>query len=261
MVLKIVHILSVEMNKLLNNQFDSYVKKFDMNIPQIRLKYYHSYEVQKLMIRLSNMLNLNEEEVYFASIIGLLHDIGRFPQIRDYGDCNDTKTGVDHAQLGVKYLFLEGHIVDFYDNEKKYDIIRDSISNHNKYKIDENISSESLYFSKMIRDMDKVDIFRVLSEEYEYFYDKEDITEEVLKQFNNNSSVLSKTRKTKTDSTISCLGFIYDLNFKESFIIPKETNYLNLFLDSVKVANDSLNEFNMIRKKINQYIESKIEEL
>jgi len=248
------------MSKLLEKEFDNYVKKFDMNIPQIRLKYYHSYEVMKLMNELADMLNLKEEEKKLASAIGLLHDIGRFPQIQEYGDCNDVKTGVDHAVLGINYLFSQNHIKDFYKKEEYYDFVKDAIDNHNKYKINDNISLKSISFSKMIRDMDKIDIYRVMAQEYESFFNKNEITPEVLEQFNNEKSILSKTKKTKTDNFFSCLGFIYDFNFKESFIILKKTNYLNLYFDSVKVDDNSIKEFNELKKKINKYVEYKIKD-
>lgn len=260
MELLIVHIQSEEMNKDFEQEFDEYIKKFDMNIKQIRFKYYHSYEVEHLMKKLSIMLKLSEEKTNLACVIGLLHDIGRFPQIQDYGICSDTKTGVNHATLGTNYLFKENHIIDFYDKREHYEIIKDAIDNHNKYEIDKNITGDNLLFSKMIRDMDKIDIYRVISEEYEYTYDKEEITKEVLEEFNNNRCVVSRLIKTKTDSIYSFLGFIYDINFNESFKILKETNYLNILLDKIKVKENSVKEFNLLREKVNNYVDKMIKD-
>lgn len=246
------------MNRILKDAFDNYVRQFDMSITQIRFKYHHSYEVEKLMKKLATMLNLKKEEIDLASVIGLLHDVGRFLQIKDYGECSDKKTGVDHAYLGVKYLFLENHIKDFYKITKNYDIIKDAIENHNKYKISVDLTEKNLLFSKMIRDIDKIDIYRVIAEEYHYIYNKDDISKEVLDEFDDEKCIESRYIKTKTDSIYSFIGFIYDINFKESFIILKETNYLNLLFDSIEVCDNSVVEFNNLRKVANDYIDEKI---
>ena len=54
-------------------------------------------------------LGLNQEQVNLATAIGLLHDIGRFEQVRLYHTFNDGKS-VNHAEIGVKILFEDGLI-------------------------------------------------------------------------------------------------------------------------------------------------------
>ena len=148
--------------------FDKYISNYDKSVKQIRFKYFHSYRVEKLMKKLAIALGLSKEEVKIAELIGLLHDIGRFEQIKKYGDCSDVKTGIDHADESCIYLFDNNHIRDFIEDDKYDSIIEDAIKYHNKIKIDDSIVGKNLLFSKMIRDMDKVDIYRVLSEEYSF---------------------------------------------------------------------------------------------
>ena len=159
------------MKNKLENAFDNYLKNYDMNKKQIRYKYHHSYRVKDLMKKLSDNLQLSDKEKEVAEVIGLLHDIGRFEQIKKYGDCSDTKTGIDHADESCIYLFDNGHIRDFYDDEEYYKIIEYAIKNHNKFEIDSNLDEKSLFFTKMIRDMDKVDIYKVITDEYKYVFD------------------------------------------------------------------------------------------
>ena len=129
--------------------FDRYISSYDFSIDPIRYKYYHSYRVQELMGILSDRLNLSRKEKQIAMLIGLLHDIGRFEQVKLYGVCSDISTNVDHADQSVIYLFDEGHIRDFI-RDKKYDsVIRDAIKNHNKYEIDKSICGKSLFFAQM----------------------------------------------------------------------------------------------------------------
>ena len=48
----------------------------------------------------------------FAWLLGLLHDIGRFEQVKRYNTFNDSQS-VDHAELGADILFKEGLIDRF----------------------------------------------------------------------------------------------------------------------------------------------------
>ena len=52
---------------------------------------------------------MSKEDIDLAWLTGLLHDIGRFEQVRRYGTFNDAKS-IDHGKLGVEILFLEGKI-------------------------------------------------------------------------------------------------------------------------------------------------------
>lgn len=237
--------------------FDSYINNYDKRIKSIRYKYYHSYQVEKLMKKLAIRLGLSKEDIKIAELIGLLHDIGRFEQIKKFGIVSDVKTGVDHADESCIYLFDKGHIRDFIDTNKYDGIIKDAIKNHNKYEIDKNVTGKNLLFAKMIRDMDKVDIYRVLSVEYKTSFNKDEISKNVYESYMKHQSVDSHDRKTETDVIFAHTAFIYDMNFEESFKILKETNYLNDYLNTVIVKNNSENEFEKMKKEIDDFINNK----
>ena len=247
------------MSTKLEQAFDNYIKNYDLNNVKIKWKYYHSYKVKELMKELSYRLDLTEKETEVAEVIGLLHDIGRFEQIRLTNSFSDIKNGIDHADESCVYLFDQGHIKDFYDDEDYYEIIKDAIKNHNKLAIDDKVTGKNLLFSKMIRDMDKVDIYRVLSEKYSYEYDKDDATKEVLDSFNNEKSIDTKLLKTRTDRVYSFLAFIYDINFKESFNIFKENNCVDKVFPIIKAKENSKQELEQLINKIKKYIDKKIE--
>ena len=238
--------------------FDKYISNYDKSVKQIRYKYHHSYEVEKLMKELSNKLGLEKEETEIAELIGLLHDIGRFEQIRKFGKCSDVETGVDHADESCVYLFDEKHIRDFIKDTKYDDIIKDAIKYHNKYEIDINVTGKNLFFSKMIRDMDKVDIYRVLKEEYKADFNKEEISKNVYGSFMKHETIDSHNKKTATDGVLAHLAFIYDINFKESFKILKNTKYLEEYYETITPEKDSIEEFEKIKNEINKFIEEKI---
>ena len=117
-------------------EFDKFVSNYDIGNERIKLKYNHSYRVMKLSEKYSKKIGFSKEDIELAKIIGLLHDIGRFEQVKLYNTFND-KESVDHALLGVKLLFEDGLISKFWDKEEDYEIIKYSILNHNKYLLEE----------------------------------------------------------------------------------------------------------------------------
>ena len=52
----------------------------------------------------------------------MLHDIGRFEQIKRYGTFNDSKS-VDHGEFGADLLFKEQRLIEDYIDVRDYDKI------------------------------------------------------------------------------------------------------------------------------------------
>ena len=116
--------------------FKNYVSHYDTNIPSIRLKIIHTYEVMKCSDYLCKQLKWNQEDKELAALIALLHDIGRFEQWVKYESFADYKT-IDHAMFSSQLLFDEGFIRTFIEDHQYDDLIKAAIEQHNKYKIDE----------------------------------------------------------------------------------------------------------------------------
>lgn len=64
--------------------FKDYVASFDINNSKIRLKIEHTYKVVEACEYIAKDLKLNEEDINLAKLIGLLHDIGRFKQLKNF---------------------------------------------------------------------------------------------------------------------------------------------------------------------------------
>ncbi len=84
--------------------FHAYAGSYDLGNPRIKLKYDHTLRVAELCGRIARSLALPEDGIDLAWLLGLLHDIGRFEQVRRYDTFNDAAT-VNHAALGVEVLF------------------------------------------------------------------------------------------------------------------------------------------------------------
>lgn len=94
------------------NAFAEYVRNYDPSDEKIKLKIDHTYRVAGLCQRIAESLGLSEPDVDIAWLLGMLHDIGRFEQIRRFGTFNDVQS-VDHAEFGADLLLKEGLIRKF----------------------------------------------------------------------------------------------------------------------------------------------------
>ena len=227
--------------------FEKFVLKYDLdnNKKPLKGKYIHTYKVIELMNELALSLKLSQEETDLAVLIALLHDIGRFPQYEKYKTFRD-KNSVDHANLSVDYLFRDNHIRDFIKDDKYDPVIKNAILNHNKLEL---IKETDDLFAKMIRDVDKIDIFRVYSvREDSLVFDVNQITTEVLDSFKIEEPIKYDLIKTKTDVTILTLGFVFDFYFNESFEILVKSNNFEMFLESIEVKKGSEELFDQIKE-------------
>lgn len=242
--------------------FNEYVDNYDKNDFLIEKKIRHTYNVVDISEEIAKSLNLSEEEVKLAILIGLLHDIGRFEQAKIAGTYVDTKQ-IDHAEIGVRLLFEENKIREFLPEDFEYDeIIKKAVYEHNKFKISEELNKKERLYAQIVRDADKIDIYRmfVTDDMLELGYasgytDMKNFTEEVEDAFYNNEQLPKNKLKTMLDWLLNAIAFTYDINFKKSFLILKEKNYINIILDkSENIWTKNIEKLKKIRYHINEYI-------
>ena len=241
--------------------FNEYVKGYDSSDEKIKLKIAHTYRVSELCEKIAISLKMNNDDIDIAWLTGLLHDIGRFEQVKTYGTFNDFKS-VDHAKLGAKILFNGGKIRDFISDTSEDDLIKKVIENHNAYKLPEDISKRCKTFSNILRDADKIDIFKVntiVPTEEIYNVTKEEvytsqITEEVLENFRQKDTILRTLKKTAVDNIVGHISLLFGLVYDESVKIVEEQQYLDKMLEFKSENNVTNKQFEEIRKIVNEYI-------
>ena len=246
----------------MNQALETYIKNYDMNDPDIKHKYNHSYRVMKNSEFLANKLNLSEIDKKLAKIIGLYHDIGRFEQDKRYNSFNDSKQ-FDHADYGVEILFKQNIIKQIPIEEKYYHIIEKSIKNHNKYQIEENLTKEEMQHAKIIRDADKIDILYAASEELltpkalDLTKDKEDIRESIKKEFYKEKTIKTSSlmgKKTESEKVLSYLALVFDLNYKFSADYILEHKIIDNFYNNLKDKEKYKEYFEHINKYLKEMI-------
>lgn len=223
-----------------------------------RLKVNHTLRVVDLCERIAISLDLSTEDVELAKLCGLLHDIARFEQWKRYKTFADSKS-IDHGDLGVEILKQDNFIRKFNKDISLDDLILKTVKNHNKYKIEEGLTEREKLFCNIVRDADKIDIiYLYIIEETIVDVGDDYISEKIYNQIHQNTMIVRVDKKTKADTLCISLGFVFDINYTESFKILKETNYLNKEIDIYqnKQINKKLKEqLENIRTIINNYID------
>ena len=177
--------------------FKKYVEKYNPEDAQIKLKIEHIERVSQIAKKMAKELNLNQEDTELAELIGLLHDIGRFEQIRIYHTFKDKKS-INHGEYGAQILFENGLIREFIETDEFDEIIKLAVRNHNKDKIEEGLTQRQMLHAKLIRDADKTDIFYLLitGEEKTIWESNnmanETITDKIFNQFVENRHIIYK---------------------------------------------------------------------
>lgn len=248
--------------------FKEYVNKYDIKNGMIELKIIHTYEVVNLSEYIAKEINLRKEDIELAKLIALLHDIGRFEQAKQYNSFIDSKT-TDHADLGVKILFEDNLIRNFIQEDSYDSFVYKAVKNHNKYRIEDKLTEKELLHAKIIRDADKIDIYRtaitskledfcgVKRDEMEYA----SITPYIFSEFTNKHSILIKDTKTCIDKWIVYPAFIFDCNFIASLKYIKQKDYINKIISMIDYKNkDTQKKMEEIKSLSNKYLEEKCKE-
>ena len=244
-------------------EFEKYISNYDLNNPEIKRKVGHSFRVSKISEKIAKSLNLSDEEIKIATLIGLLHDIGRFEQQTKY-KTNEDIYSIDHAKLGVEILEENNYIIKYIKNHKYEDIIKTAIYNHNKYEIESGLDVKTMMFCKITRDSDKLDIFYEAIEMYWKYKVKikNGISSKVLIDFISERPILNQDKITQLDKSIAIISYIYDTYYHESFKIIKENDYINKIMDKFEIEDKHVKEqFEKVRSIANNYVENKIKNM
>ncbi len=220
-------------------EFIKYTNKYDFNNKKIERKYGHSLRVMENAGKIAESLKLNDEKIELAKLLGLIHDIGHFEEIKVKSECKEN-VKIDHGDLGVEILENNNYIRKYIKEEKYDNIILKAIKNHNKFKIEDGLSEEELLFAKIVRDADKLDIFY---EGAEMFWNTEEerknvgkskITEEVKNEFNKKMIIDRKKKKTGADDIICFISFLFDINYSYTYNTIIKERYINKIIDKFK---------------------------
>lgn len=276
--------------------FQEYTDRYDSTNPKIKLKIDHTYRVANLCEQIAQSLELSAAEVDLAWLSGMLHDVGRFEQLRRYNTFSDAQS-IDHARFAVELLYDEGLIADYVPEISTTELVADArtwrsmgganesptaqsedmplsdilqtlriaIGEHSAYRIQKGLDERTRMFCQILRDADKVDIFRVICDtpmEEVYGFQTKDIlcsaiTPEVMQAFYEHHAVLRKLKKCPADYIVAHGSLTFELVYPESLRIAKEQGYLKQMMSFQSENPDTAEIFEDLRKDLNDYLEER----
>lgn len=255
--------MMVDMKKA-NEEFLKYVNKYDISHFQIQRKKMHSIRVMDLSRKIAQSIDMSQEQIGLAELIGLLHDLGRFEQFTKYNTFSDNRS-IDHGDFAVEILKKDAYIRNYIKTDIYDDTIYTSIKNHNKFQVEDGLTEEKEIFCKIIRDADKLDI---LYQATCISWDKEIQTmeNETLKPqdiiaFKENRLIKREEctdKNKKINRLLITLAFPFDMNFPLTFKLLKESGYIDKIIDRFNFKDDTTKKLiEEVRQIVNDYINKK----
>lgn len=211
------------------------------------LKRDHSLRVCEEITSLGQALGLSEPDLSLARTIALLHDIGRFEQFKRYGTFVDA-TSENHAILGLKVIETQKLLPHL--NPRQKALIMDAVGSHNAAVLPDNQDERTLFFMRLIRDADKLDIWQVVIDHYLKtdrsgnkfielgLEDRGGYSPGVLNALIERRFVLSSTIEELNDFKLMQISWVFDLNFSPTFARVKQRRYIEKIVSTMPPVPD-----------------------
>ena len=230
----------------------------------IQMKQHHSKCVCCEMLYLADQLGLNANQRLLAETIALFHDVGRFPQFIKYRTYSDVRS-VNHSLLALDVL-REKNVLEIIPEQEKL-IIEKAVEYHGVKQLPPGLNGDALFFSKMIRDADKLDIFRVVIEYYKQYRDNPtefrlemELPDEpgysplLVEGILNEQRLDYRLLRTWNDMKLLQLSWVYDINFISTLKLIRQREYLETIIDFLPNTAD----VQKVKQKVFEYVDSRI---
>ncbi|NVL90115.1 MAG: HD domain-containing protein [Desulfobacterales bacterium] len=219
--------------------FSGYVVAYYTDDPvrnnNIKLKEEHTARVCKDIVMLGKALHLAADDMLLAETMALFHDVGRFEQYVVYGTFKDSSSE-NHAGLGLRELAK--HRVLSVCSDTEHALITKAIGYHNVRSLPGDEDDRCLFFARLLRDADKLDIWRVFIDYYERrdeepdqtivwgLPDNESCSPAIMDCLQKQRMADLKDMATVNDFKLLHISWIFDLNFKPTFRAAQKRRYI-----------------------------------
>ena len=233
--------------------FDEYVAAYDPANPRIALKVDHTLRVAELCDRIATAEGLSGD---VAWLCGLLHDVGRFEQVRRFDTFNDAAS-LPHAALGSDVLFGDAdprgpQIRAYIDEECDLDgLLRVAVATHSAYRLPDGLDEMTRAYCHVLRDADKIDILKVncicpIEDIYgvsEASMRASRLSPEVVDVFYQHRTIPRGIRRFPADVLVGHICFAWELVYPTSHAILIEQGYLDRMLSRRFERADTQRQF------------------
>lgn len=245
--------------------FSRYTRSFYTDIAEdyrnIDLKVRHTYFVCENIVGIAREEHLAHDELMVVETAALFHDLGRFLQYSLYKTFRDS-ISVNHGRLGAEVLEKENILRHLPLHEQQW--IINTVRFHNAFEVPPFEDPETVLFLQLIRDADKLDIWRIFSEYYEFPEDKKasaaglglpdlpDYSEAILSCLYKKKPAPLSGLKTLNDFKLMQLSWIYDINFRHSFRVMEEKAYIRRIAAALPKTEEIEGAISVIRKFVHE---------
>lgn len=231
----------------LQEWFVAYTAGFLEDEPELRrnvvLKIKHSALVAENSIAIAVAEGLDEHYISLAAAAGILHDTGRFPQFRQYRTFKDSES-VNHGTLGAEVIEEQGVIAWMPPEDQK--LVLAAVRYHNANSVPDIGDPRAETFIRLVRDADKLDIWRVFLEEYLNLPPEERsptvgmslpsapaATPDVVATLLAGRQVTLSMLRNDRDIILMIVSWCYDLNFPSTWRMLLERGYLDRYASHI----------------------------
>ncbi|MBQ9573135.1 MAG: HD domain-containing protein [Acidaminococcaceae bacterium] len=252
--------------------FRDYTSAYNLNDAKVKLKVDHTFRVAALSDVITDNLGMTGYDKDLAWLLGMLHDIGRFEQVRRYHTLRDALS-INHAELSADILFRDGLIKNFISvgecsSSDDYLLIEKVIRLHNVFQLPDDLTERELRFATILRDADKIDILRVNVKNprsaiygvQEDIFLQSEITDEVYEGILQCQNLNRSLMKTPADLMVGHISFVFGLVYPVSVKLMKDQGYLETVLQFPSLNKQTRQQFGEIRKVVHEYMEKRIRE-
>ena len=226
--------------KCLKGWIDEYISGYytddsGYNYP-LKLKKDHTTRVCDNIVMIGKAMNLSDYELILAETMALFHDMGRFEQYAKYGTFSDLASE-NHAKLSLRQMAIHGVLSKNTKDEKRF--IVKAIAYHNVAALPDVKDEQELFYMRLLRDADKLDIWKVV---IDYYHNRDHFkspaielnlsndpiwSKKILDAVVNKKTVHIKDVKTLNDFKLLQISWAFDLNFTPSFQAVEHREYLH----------------------------------
>ena len=238
--------------------FEEYIKKIDMNSAYAKAKYFHSLKSMDLAKNIATELGIfDEEEIVIIELIALFHDIGNFDE-KDYNYLDNNSE--DNTMKSINILFEDGLIRKIIKDTKYDNIIKLAIFCHNKDGLTKNIDDKTICICNIMKDVYHLEELRMVIN-YPYIDNRinDYPTALVYNEFKQFKGLNNKLSDNNADNILTVLSNLFKMNYKTSYNILLEKDYINKIIDSLIIEDKKIDKFfEQIKIVLNNYIKKQI---
>lgn len=203
----------------------------------ILLKENHTKRVCENIIMIGKAMGLSDYDLILGETMALFHDIGRFEQYAKYGTFSDIASE-NHAKLSLRQMATHGVLSETTKDEKH--LIVKAIAYHNVAALPDVKDEKELFYMRLLRDADKLDIWKVV---IDYYHERDNFRSsaielnlpddpvwsgKILEAVMDKKIARMEDLKTLNDFKLLQISWVFDLNFAPSFNAVKKRKYLHL---------------------------------